>query len=270
MHLPTSLLLLSSTALASLLTISIPSSAVLPNPNTLPPSTHATLTTLSASPDDTNPVKAHISRTSTFQFADLSQVRSQNTASSYLLDIHSRDYVFAPYRVDVGPDGKVVGVWETYRGNPWGNKGAEKFPATTANGADSVKIEARVLGKRGFYEERQKFSPLSLFKNPMILLAVFALAITFGMPYLMDNMDPEMREEFDKQSRTSPLAGATRSLGGAAGGAGGSAAAPGFDLAGWMAGTSPGPLEAARATVSSSTSASTSGRESGGATNRRR
>lgn len=30
-------------------------------------------------------------------------------------------------------------------------------------------------------------SPLSLFKNPMILLAVFALAVTFGMPKLLEN-----------------------------------------------------------------------------------
>lgn len=66
-----------------------------------------------------------------------------------------------------------------------------------------------MLGKREFYEERPKcrlhdhelkgtrllmfildgntVSPLSLFKNPMILLAVFALAMTFGMPYLIDN-----------------------------------------------------------------------------------
>ena len=29
-------------------------------------------------------------------------------------------------------------------------------------------------------------SPLSLFKNPMILLGVFALAMTVGMPYLLD------------------------------------------------------------------------------------
>lgn len=30
-------------------------------------------------------------------------------------------------------------------------------------------------------------SPLSLLKNPMILLGVVALGITFGMPYLIDN-----------------------------------------------------------------------------------
>ena len=33
----------------------------------------------------------------------------------------------------------------------------------------------------------QIVSPLSLFQNPMILLAVAALGLTFGMPKLMEN-----------------------------------------------------------------------------------
>lgn len=87
----------------------------------------------------------------------------------------------------------------------------------------------------------------------MILLALVALAFTFGMPKLMQNstlrflppsvgmsqltlsVDPEMREEFEKHSRSSPISGATRNA--MAGGGGG----PGnFDLAGWMAGASSG------------------------------
>lgn len=48
--------------------------------------------------------------------------------------------MFAPYRVDVGADGNVIGVWETYRGNPWDNKGPEK--ATGTMGAAPVQVEA--------------------------------------------------------------------------------------------------------------------------------
>lgn len=58
-----------------------------------------------------------------------------------------------PFRVDVSADGNVIGVWETLRGHPWENKGVEK--AMVAAGGDVV-VEARVLGKRGFYEERPK------------------------------------------------------------------------------------------------------------------
>lgn len=86
----------------------------------------------------------------------------------------------------------------------------------------------------------------------MILLAVVALGITLGMPKLLKNstcffsqprrgsivvsdhclVDPEMRAEFEQHSRASPISGATNNA--MAGG--------GFDLAGWMAGTSPGPM----------------------------
>jgi hypothetical protein len=30
-------------------------------------------------------------------------------------------------------------------------------------------------------------SPLSILKNPMILIAIFSMGVVFGMPYLMDN-----------------------------------------------------------------------------------
>lgn len=35
----------------------------------------------------------------------------------------------------------------------------------------------------------QLVSPLALFKNPMILLALVALGFTFGMPKLMENSE---------------------------------------------------------------------------------
>lgn len=51
-------------------------------------------------------------------------------------------------------------------------------------------------------------------------------------------VDPEMREEFEKQSRSGPISGSARNA--IQGG--------GFDLAGWMAGTAqPGPGEDSQA-----------------------
>ncbi len=69
--------------------------------------------------------------------------------------------MFAPYRVDIAADGAVIGVWETFRGNPWENRGVEKYVVDVAGytGGGSAKkadvvVEAKVLGKKGFYEER--------------------------------------------------------------------------------------------------------------------
>lgn len=72
-------------------------------------------------------------------------------------------------------------------------------------------------------------------------------------------VDPELRAEFDKHSRSSPISGATRSAMQGSGGPGG------FDLAGWMAGASPGPVASAEA----ASEGAATGREGGGATRRR-
>lgn len=106
-------------------------------------------------------------------------------------------------------------------------------------------------------DSRSIVSPLSLLKNPMILIAVVGLAFVVGMPYLLDNstfrifslfdwrfyahegdgetdtriaVDPEMKAEFEEQQKKSVLTG------------GASAANPlqNFDMAAWMAGKTTG------------------------------
>lgn len=143
----TTLLLLCQWAVAALV-ISLPSSQMLPNPQALSASTHATLTTL---PSD-GILTASLSRASTLVFSNIPARKE-----SYLLDIRSAEYSFKPYRVDIAADGSILGVWETFRGNPWDNRGAEKYVVDVAqkNPGDVV-IEARVVGHRGFYEERAK------------------------------------------------------------------------------------------------------------------
>lgn len=99
-------------------------------------------------------------------------------------------------------------------------------------------------------------SPLTILKNPMILIAIVGMGMMIGMPYLMDSstflpsppyprsslpmlrmlkstcvriVDPEMRKEFEEQQKSSPLANVN-------------VANPmaGFDIAAWMAGSGSG------------------------------
>lgn len=151
-------------AAASSLTIQIPASAVLPNPHGLSANTHATLTTLSSSSQHQHaqPLTASLTRSANFIFPSLPATQKE----SYLLDIRSREFVFAPYRVDVATDGSILGIWETFRGNQWENRGAEKFVAQVSdktNKPDAVTVDARVLAKREFYEERPKCEYIPLF-----------------------------------------------------------------------------------------------------------
>lgn len=144
----TTLSSLSLAAPTTSITLHIPPSPILPNPRTLPPSTHATLTSLGA-----DVPAAYLTPANTFAFRNVS-------AGSYLLDVHSGSHAFAPLRVDVLPvvAGKheaaaapavalKVQAWETYRGHDWDNKG----PAVAVEGG---KLEVRVLGQKAFFMER--------------------------------------------------------------------------------------------------------------------
>jgi len=149
----TTMLLLLFTLLVNLaaasLTINIPPSAHLPNPNVLPATTHATLTTS----NQEHILSASLTRSSTLVFRNIPSGHPE----SYLLDIRSSEFIFAPYRVDVAADGSILGVWETFRGNPWDNRGAEKYVVDVANKRTvNVIVEAKVLGRKNFYQERAK------------------------------------------------------------------------------------------------------------------
>ncbi|KAK3493150.1 hypothetical protein B0T13DRAFT_475711 [Neurospora crassa] len=232
-----------STALAALaqhlpqtsITISLPSAPpgdVSGKLFVFPPSTHGTLSTFGQTKS------APLSVANTLVFRNVTQ-------GSYLLDIHCATHAFAPLRVDVAPTldgvfeegdghGNVkleVKAWQTYRGNDWDNKGEEAPRQTLKNGRDGgVVLGAKVLGEKGYFMERSKFSILSILRNPMILLGLVSMVIFLGMPKLVENMDPEMRAEWEENQKKNPM--------NALMGGGGAPAAPNFDMAAFLAGTS--------------------------------
>ncbi|KAJ9622557.1 hypothetical protein H2204_011476 [Knufia peltigerae] len=215
-----------TSASAATLRIQVPASNLLPNPNALSASTHATLTSSTG-----QPLRAVLRKGNYFEFPDIT------TVGSHLLDIYSRDYVFAPYRIDLASSSAsgessstvITGAWETYRGTRWEDRGVALVPAPT----DRLEMSAKVLSRKNFYEERQGFNPLSLLKNPMILMGVVALVFTFGMPKLMENMDPEMRAEYEEMQKKGPMSGLTQAMQGG----GSSGPASNFDLASYLAGS---------------------------------
>jgi ER membrane protein complex subunit 7 len=212
---------------AASLRIQIPPSNLLPNPNVLPASTHATLTS-SSSPQ----LKAILRKGNFLEFPEIP------AAGSYLLDIYSRDYVFAPYRIDISSSEasttttQISGAYETYRGTQWSDHGVPLTP--NGRPTDDLTITAKVLSRKSFYEQRQGLNVLNLLKNPMILMGVVALAFTFGMPKLMENMDPEMKAEYEEMQKKGPAGAIGRAM---QGGGGGGGSADSFDLAGFLAGS---------------------------------
>ncbi|KAL9075054.1 MAG: hypothetical protein Q9157_004145 [Trypethelium eluteriae] len=130
--------------------------------------------------------------------------------------------MFPPLRIDITTtEGEGLGVeaWRTYRGNEWENKGQR-----LGGGAGDVVVEVRPLGGKEYYQQRSGFSVLSFLKSPMILMALFSLALIVGMPYLMDNMDEETKKEFQEiQSKRGPASDPASAI-------------QNFDIAGFLAG----------------------------------
>jgi hypothetical protein len=214
-----SALLLAPLASSTSLTLLIPSSSHLPNPSTLPPSTHAVLTSHNTT------LTALLTKRNTLHFAHV-------PAGSYLCDVYTRDHHVAPLRVDVrvpaaeaargerpGWETGDIEVWQTFRGNDWANRG-EKL----REGRGECEVNVGVVGSKKFFEERQgcelldppssssgigarageigrecavgrpladqgTVSPLSLLQSPMILLGIVGMGVMIGMPKLMENSE---------------------------------------------------------------------------------
>lgn len=114
-----------------------------PNPFTLPPSTHATLSSSGAH------YSAPLSSANTFVFRNV-------TPGSYLADVHAPTDAFHPLRIDVqvvegAAEHDVVQAWETFRGNDWGNKG-EVVPVR--EGSKGRGFEVRAIGSKSYFMER--------------------------------------------------------------------------------------------------------------------
>lgn len=235
-----------STLRAASVILKIQPSNVLPNPNALPPSTHATITAPNG-----EVVQSSIRKDNTIILDPI------NTLGSHLLNIYSRDYLFASYRIDTNLDPSSLSASDAandekavlisfaaqlFPGTHWSDTGVSLLPQNPAPNPNSpveqrslpvrsLTFAPRVIATRNFYEDRPAFNPLSLLKNPMILLGIVALAFTFGMPKLMENMDPEMRAEYEEMQKKGPTAAIGRAMNG------GTPSGGDFDLAGYLAGS---------------------------------
>lgn len=205
-------------ATAANISLSIAPSQHLLNPSSLPYNTQAQLAARGIL------LSTLLRADNTFYFENV-------PTGSFSLDVFCRDYFFEPLRVDVTTH--TVEAWQTFRGNEWDNKGESRV----ADGDAAVaKVQVHVLGPKQYYQKREgcKYidlpsrhllrgsrseqpsdthrlvNVLSFLKSPMILMAVFSMAMIFGMPYLLENS--ELRSK-DKFLTPSPLVPSSASCG---------------------------------------------------------
>ncbi|KAI9364625.1 hypothetical protein BD770DRAFT_378576 [Pilaira anomala] len=109
---------------------------------------------------------------------------------SYLLEVQSIEYVFPKLRVDVNEENNVKATY-TGLGIDWNQRGnSVSYP---------LDIQAKAVSE--YFMERQGFSVMGMFKNPMFLMMGVSAIMMFFMPKLMkqmQEMDPEGAKEISQ------------------------------------------------------------------------
>ena len=105
----------------------------------------------------------------------------------HLLDIQSREHHFSQVKIQLLPDSmdSPKCIEYVYPGAP---KQAIPHP-----------LELTAHASYEYYEPRQGFSIMSIFKNPMLLMMIVSVGGMVMMPKMMEGLDPEQKEQMQRQ-----------------------------------------------------------------------
>jgi len=166
----------------------------LPSTAALPPSTLLILTSADLL------YKTHPSSSGSFTFHNVT------VGPSYLLQVESLTHSFPRLRIET--QGAEVKVYQTVQGNSWSTRGIQLF----------YPIQLSASSRADYYLPRSGFKIDSVLKNPMILLAMFSMAVMFVIPKMTAGLDQQALEEYRAQQPAAPQL-------------------PSFDFASFMAGS---------------------------------
>ncbi|KAI9226304.1 MAG: hypothetical protein DHS80DRAFT_32885 [Piptocephalis tieghemiana] len=109
---------------------------------------------------------------------------------SYILNVQSRLYDYPTLKIQVDKGGKVQ-AYSFLPGSSW----------DTSN--PSVELPLRLLpkSKRSYFMAREGFNLMGLLMSPYVLMMGFTGLMVYGVPKLMENMDPEALKEMQKSQK---------------------------------------------------------------------
>ena len=105
----------------------------------------------------------------------------------HLLDVHSHEFSFSQIKIQLLENAMDAPKCIEYV-YPGSHKQAISHPLV-------LTAHARFV----YFEKRPGFSFFSLFKNPMVLMMMFSVGLMVVMPYMMENLDDEQKEQMKKQ-----------------------------------------------------------------------
>ena len=105
----------------------------------------------------------------------------------HLLDVQSREHHFSQVKIQLLKEAmdSPKCIEYVYPGAP---KQAIPHP-----------LELTAHASYEYYEPRQGFSIMSIFKNPMVLMMIVSAGLVVLMPKMMEGLDPEQKEQMQRQ-----------------------------------------------------------------------
>jgi hypothetical protein len=124
---------------------------------------------------------------STYTLPDGSFVFYHVPPGVHLLDVQSREHHFSQVKIQILEDAmdSPKCIEYVYPGAP-----KQSIPHP---------LELTAHASYQYYEPRQGFSLLAIFKNPMLLMMLVMGGMMFIMPKMMEGLDPEQKEQMQRQ-----------------------------------------------------------------------
>ena len=105
----------------------------------------------------------------------------------YLLDVHSHKHHFGQVKIKLLED-----QMDAPKCIEYAYPGAPKY-------AIAHPLVMKAYARYEYFEARGGFNPMSLLKNPMMLMIIVSVGMMALMPKMMENLEPEERERMQKQ-----------------------------------------------------------------------
>ncbi|KAH7883752.1 hypothetical protein F5I97DRAFT_1938425 [Phlebopus sp. FC_14] len=131
---------------------------------------------------DTGRYSARVTRSGNFSIPDVG-------AGTYILSVLSHDYAFEQMRVDVSNSSPTPEIKSYIVGTPL------MSPSVVL----SYPVVFTPRHKNNYFQPRESFNLLGMFRNPMMMIMVLTGVLVVGMPYIMKNLDPQTLEELQGQ-----------------------------------------------------------------------
>lgn len=106
----------------------------------------------------------------------------------HFLDTFALGYTFPPITLKLLTNGKLQAE---YAEDP------DELPATNP-------LRLRPVSTAEYFEARAAASPMAMLKNPMVLMVLMTVLMAWGMPKMIENMDPEELKMMQERMGSQP------------------------------------------------------------------